>query len=30
VDFLAELLDIAVEDVAQATFDNACRFFKLA
>jgi len=30
VDFLAELLDIAVEDVAQATFDNASRFFKLA
>lgn len=30
VDFLAELLDIAVEDVVQATFDNACRFFKLA
>ncbi len=29
VDFLAELLDIAVEDVAQATFDNATRFFKL-
>jgi len=29
VDFLAELMDIAVEDVAQATFDNAERFFRL-
>ena len=29
VDFLAELLDIAVEDVAQATFENAERFFRL-
>ena len=30
VDFLAELLDIAVEDVAQATFENAQRFFRLS
>jgi TatD DNase family protein len=30
VDFLAELLDIAVEDVAQATFENAERFFRLS
>ena len=29
VDFLAELMDIAVEDVAQATFENAERFFRL-
>ena len=29
VDFLAELMDIAVEDVAQATFENAERFLKL-
>ncbi len=29
VDELAMLLDLPVEDVAQATYENACRFFRL-